>query len=109
MDTCLAATGGVHDATDAVKAIMAGAHVVQMVSAVLDRGPAYLSRVIQELGRWLEEHEYESLAQMRGSMSIDRCPDPAGYERVHYLRILQSWRAPATRALPLRPGEADSR
>ena len=87
----LAVTGGVHSALDAVKAVMAGAHAVQMVSALLQRGPAYLRQVRDDLERWLEEHEYESLEQMRGSMSLARCDDPRAYERANYMKVLQSW------------------
>ena len=77
----LAVTGGVHTGLDTVKAVMAGAHAVQMVSALLRRGLAYLRQVRDRLARWLEEHEYESLGQMRGSMSLERCPNPRAYER----------------------------
>ena len=88
----LAVTGGVHGPVDAVKAIMAGADAVQVVSALLQQGPEYLSALRQGLAEWLEEHEYESLGQMRGSMSLARCPDPHAYERANYMHILQSWR-----------------
>lgn len=88
----LACTGGVHSATDAVKAVMVGADAVQMVSALLQRGPAYLRTVREGMAHWLEEHGYESLAQMRGSMSLSRCADPKAYERANYMRILQSVR-----------------
>jgi dihydroorotate dehydrogenase (fumarate) len=91
----LAVTGGVHTAVDAVKAIMCGAHAVQMVSALLHRGPAYLATVRREFEEWLEEHEWSSLEQMRGNMSLARCPDPAVYERANYMLILQSWRLTA--------------
>ena len=87
----LAATGGVHTAVDALKAIMAGAHGVQMVSALLRHGPAHLRMVVADLRRWLEEHEYVSLRQAIGSMSLARCPDPMAYERANYVQILQSW------------------
>jgi dihydroorotate dehydrogenase (fumarate) len=89
--TSLAATGGVHSATDAIKAVMAGADAVQIVSALLQRGPAYLKEVREGMAHWLEEHSYESLAQMRGSMSLARCADPKAYERANYMRLLQSW------------------
>jgi dihydroorotate dehydrogenase (fumarate) len=85
----LGVTGGVHTATDAVKAIMAGAHAVQMVSALYKHKPEYLGTVKAELVRWLEEHEYESVAQMRGSMSIEHSPNTAALERVNYIRVLQ--------------------
>jgi dihydroorotate dehydrogenase (fumarate) len=89
----LAATGGVHTATDVVKAVMAGAHATQMVSALLQHGPGYLRRVRDDLARWLEEHEFESLRQMQGSMSLLRCGDPGAYQRANYIRLLQSWDA----------------
>ena len=87
----LAVTGGVHTPVDAIKAIMCGAQVVQMVSALLKNGPEHLKAVRQGLEFWLVEHEYESLNQMLGSMSLDRCPDPAGFERANYMHILKSW------------------
>lgn len=88
----LAASGGVTTANDAVKAIMAGADAVQMVSALLMHGPEYLGRVKQAMAAWMDDHEYESLEQMRGSMSRLRCPDPTAYDRANYMRTLQSWR-----------------
>ena len=88
----LAVTGGVHNALDAVKSVMAGAHAVQMVSALLRRGPETLARVRTELARWLEEHGYESVRQMQGSMSYARGGNPSALERSNYMRILQSWR-----------------
>ncbi len=89
----LALTGGVHQTVDAVKAIMSGADAVQMVSALLQKGPAALEEVRLGLQRWLEEHEYDSLDQMRGSMSLASCPDPHAYERANYIRVLQGWRS----------------
>jgi dihydroorotate dehydrogenase (fumarate) len=89
----LAATGGVHTAVDAVKAVMAGAHATQMVSALLQHGPGYLGQVRDHLARWLEEHEFESLRQMQGSMNLLRCQDPGAYQRANYIRLLQSWNA----------------
>jgi dihydroorotate dehydrogenase (fumarate) len=88
----LAVSGGVHTAADAVKAIMTGAHVVQMVSALLRNGPSHLKAVRAETLAWMEAHEYESLAQMRGSMNLLACPDPHVYERANYMLMLQSWR-----------------
>jgi dihydroorotate dehydrogenase (fumarate) len=89
----MAASGGVHTAIDAIKSIMAGASACQMVSALLRRGPEYLKVVLEELIRWLEEHEYESLAQMQGSLSLQRVPNPSAYERANYAKILQTWEA----------------
>ena len=88
----LAVSGGVHSGLDAVKSVMAGASVVQVVSALLKRGPEYLKIIRSEMEHWMEEHEYASLAQMRGSMSLAKCPDPNAFSRANYMRILQSWR-----------------
>lgn len=89
----LAVTGGVHTSLDAIKAVMAGAHAIQMVSALLRRGPEHLRRVREEMAQWLEEHGYESLRQMQGSMSLARSGNPAALERSNYMRVLQSWRS----------------
>jgi dihydroorotate dehydrogenase (fumarate) len=91
--TSLAVTGGVHTYLDAIKSVMAGAQAVQMVSALLERGPEYLRSVREQTVAWMEEHEYVSLQQMQGSMSLQRSPDPAAFERANYMRVLQSWRA----------------
>jgi len=91
VDTSYAATGGIHSAQDAVRAIMAGAHTVQMVSALLQNGTDHLATVLADLSQWLEEHEYESVAQMRGTMNLKHCPDATAFERANYLRILKSW------------------
>ena len=90
----LAASGGVHTAADAIKAIMAGAHAVQLVSVLLQHGPERLLVLRRELERWMEDREYASITQMRASMSLDRCPDPAAFERGNYVRLLQTWRPP---------------
>jgi len=86
----LAVTGGVHTVLDVIQVVMAGAHAVQMVSALLRHGPEYLAVVRRELGQWLEEYQYGSLREMRGSMSMRRCPDPQAYERANYMLMLQS-------------------
>jgi dihydroorotate dehydrogenase (fumarate) len=88
----LALSGGVHTVNDVVQAVMSGAHAVQVVSALLKFGPGYLGTLRQGLTRWMEEHEYESLRQMQGSMSLEACPDPRVYERANYMLTLQSWR-----------------
>jgi dihydroorotate dehydrogenase (fumarate) len=93
VDLKLAVTGGVHTADDAIKAIMAGADVVQVVSALLQRGPEYLGQLQRAVELWLEEREYDSLAQARGSMSLGRVAEPEAYERANYLKILQGYRA----------------
>ena len=70
---------------------MAGAHAVQSVSSLLLHGPAHLSKLIEGLRTWMERHEYESIDELRGSMNLARCPDPAAYERANYIHLLQSW------------------
>jgi dihydroorotate dehydrogenase (fumarate) len=92
VDLSLAASGGVHSAEDAIKALMAGADVVQLVSVLLQHGPERLAVILDGLKRWMIEHEYESIDQMRGSMSLDRCPDPAAFERGNYIKLLQTWK-----------------
>lgn len=87
----LAVSGGVHTPLDAIKAIMAGAHAVQMVSALLSRGAGEIAKVRDGVAAWLDEHEYESLRQMQGSMSLERSPNPGAYERANYMRILAAW------------------
>jgi len=87
----LAVTGGVHTGLDALKAVMTGAHAVQIVSALLRQGPDHLRAVRQELSTWLEEHEYDSLRQAQGSLNLLACPDPGVYERANYMLMLQSW------------------
>jgi dihydroorotate dehydrogenase (fumarate) len=88
----LAVSGGVHTLLDVVQSVMTGAHAVQLVSCLLKRGPSYLATLKGELAQWLEEHEYDSLRQMQGSMNLEACPDPAVYERANYMLMLQSWR-----------------
>lgn len=85
----LAVTGGVHTALDVIKATMAGAHVTQMVSAIIGNGPRHLRAVRSELAAWMEENEWESLEQMRGNMSFGRIPDPAAYERANFRMMLR--------------------
>jgi dihydroorotate dehydrogenase (fumarate) len=87
----LAASGGVHAPLDAVKAIMAGATVVQVVSALLKHGPSYLRFLLDGLQSFLIEEDYPSLQAMRGNMNHARSPDPGAYERSDYIQLLSSW------------------
>lgn len=91
VESDLAVSGGVHHATDAVKAIMCGASAVQVVSELLHNGVPRLTQLRAELDAWLEEHEYASVEQMRGSMDIARCPNPGAHLRAQYVRLLQTW------------------
>lgn len=82
-------TGGVHAGLDVVKATMAGAHGTQMVSALLRHGPDHLRTVRREVESWMQEHEWSSLGEMRGNMSLERIPDPAAYERANFRMALR--------------------
>lgn len=88
----LAVSGGIHCGLDAVKAVMCGAHAVQMVSALLRRGPEFLRDVRAEMVAWMEKHDHVSLAQLRGTMNLLKCPYAKAYERANYARVLQYWR-----------------
>jgi dihydroorotate dehydrogenase (fumarate) len=92
VEASLAATGGIRDGLDTLKALMAGASAVQVVSVLLTRGPDYLAQIRRDLAHWLEQHEYESVRQVQGCVSLSRNPHAEAFERGNYLRILQSWR-----------------
>ncbi len=87
----LALTGGVHTATDVVKAMMAGAKVAMMTSALLRKGISYLDTLVTELLVWLGDHEYDSIRQMQGSMSRNSVPQPQAFERANYMKVLSSY------------------
>jgi dihydroorotate dehydrogenase (fumarate) len=87
----LAVSGGVHDTLDAVKALMAGASAVQLVSELLKQGPERITQIRRALSTWLDEHEYDSLKQLIGNMNLKHVPDPSGYERANYVKLLQGW------------------
>lgn len=106
----LAVTGGVHAPVDAIKAVMAGADAVPIVSALLRNGPDHRRAVRQGMEAWLEDHEYGSLRQMRGSMALRACPDPAAFERANYMPVLLGWlgrpRTPASSRRSRWPGSS---
>lgn len=87
----LAVTGGVHSASDVLKSMMAGAKIAMMTSALLHHGIEYAAHVLEEMKRWMEEHEYESIRQMCGSMSYRSASDPGAYVRTNYMRVLSSY------------------
>jgi dihydroorotate dehydrogenase (fumarate) len=91
VELSLAATGGAHNAVDVIKAVMAGAHAVQMVSALLIHGPEHITRTLEAIDFWLSEHEYESLRQMQGSMNMSKVPEPDKLTRANYMKMLDSW------------------
>jgi dihydroorotate dehydrogenase (fumarate) len=87
----LAASSGVHELTDVVKVLLAGADVTMLASALLESGPERLRELTAGLRDWLEEREYESVAQLRGSVSQQAVADPTEYERGNYVKTLRSW------------------
>ncbi len=88
----LAATSGIHTAQDVLKMLMAGADVTMMCSALLKHGPSRISEVLQEVEKWMMDHEYLSIGQMKGSMSQKSVADPAAFERANYMKALGSYR-----------------
>lgn len=89
----LAATTGVHSPVEAIKYVMAGADVVMSTSAVLQQGPAFLTRLVADVSGWMERKGYASVAQMRGSMSQQSIPDSTAFVRGNYIRVLESYKA----------------
>ncbi len=87
----LAVTGGVHTGLDVLKSMMAGARVAMMTSALLKNGIGHLAAVHAELLKWMEEHEYESIQQMQGSMSQRAVADPSAFQRANYVKVLSSY------------------
>lgn len=87
----LAVSGGVHGATDAAKAVLCGAHAIQVVSALLQRGPDHLRTLRGDLERWLERHGYDSLGQLVGRLALLSCPDASAHERASYMLVLQGY------------------
>ncbi len=90
----LAATSGIHTADDAIKMLLAGADVTHMCSALLHHGPAHLGKVLQGIEQWMEEKEYASVAQLKGSVSHDKSTDPSAFERSNYIKVLGSFDSP---------------
>ena len=89
----LACTGGVHSGLDAAKAVLSGAHVVQLASVLLERGPQHVAVLRDELAGWLDSKGYTSSAEARGVLDARSAPDPHAWERLNYTRMLDGWRA----------------
>jgi dihydroorotate dehydrogenase (fumarate) len=89
----LAVTGGIATPNDGIKALLAGADVVQLVSALLMHGPGFVSAMREGLERWMDWHKLPSLAEVRGRVSLANTASPAAFERANYIRALQSWKA----------------
>jgi len=88
LSASLAATGGIHRASDALKMLMAGADITQLCSVLLRRGIGHIHTLESEISEWLEKHEYDSVEQLKGSLSQKHCPDPSAFERAQYMRAL---------------------
>lgn len=92
VETYIAITGGVHDSTDVLKCMMAGAHVAMMTSALLKYGIEHIGVVLAGMEAWMDEHDYTSIKQMRGSMSLVNIEDPTAFLRGNYLKMLGSYK-----------------
>jgi dihydroorotate dehydrogenase (fumarate) len=90
--TSLAGTSGIHTASDVIKMVMAGADVTMMCSALLQHGPKHVTTVLEDLNKWMVEHEYLSVEQMKGSMSQASVADPAAFERANYMKALNRFK-----------------
>lgn len=103
VDASLAATSGAHTATEVLKGVAAGASAVMMASALLRNGPAHVASVVAGVEEWLDRNEYESVEQMKGSLSQLSCPDPSAFERAHYMQGIESYRPtqPPARERPI--------
>jgi dihydroorotate dehydrogenase (fumarate) len=105
-DVDLALTTGVHTAEDVLKGLMAGASVTMLASELLRNGIGRLREILVDLERWLTEYEYESIEQLKGSLSQINCAEPAAFERANYMRVLSSfapdylWRTGALGVVP---------
>ena len=89
----LAATSGIHNAQDVLKTLMAGAKVTMLCSVLFKQGIDQIRVIEREMRAWMEQHEYESVQQMQGSLSQKKCPDPSAFERAQYMRALRSFKA----------------
>jgi dihydroorotate dehydrogenase (fumarate) len=92
----LAATSGIHRASDALKMLMVGADVTMLCSTVIRHGIPQIAMIERDLTDWLEEHEYESVKQLKGSLSQKNCAEPAAFERAQYLKALTGYTMPRT-------------
>ena len=90
----LAATSGIHRGTDALKMLMAGADVTMLCSVLIRHGVKQIGVIERDLVAWMEEHEYESVEQLKGSLSQKNCPNPSEFERAQYMRAISRMPAP---------------
>lgn len=92
VDCSMAFTTGIHSAKDVIKAVMVGADVTNVCSVLLKKGPGRIKKLLKGVTAWMEEHEYESVEQMKGSMSHKSVPEPAAFERANYMKVLNSYK-----------------
>ncbi|MEA1917973.1 MAG: dihydroorotate dehydrogenase-like protein [Campylobacterota bacterium] len=92
LDTSLCASTGVQTHEDILKAIMSGADATQMVTVLMEKGASQIEEILQNLVKWMEEKEYDSIEQMKGSISLQHTSNPAAYQRTSYMRILTDYR-----------------
>ena len=90
----LAATGGVETGREVIKYVMAGADAVMTTSALLRNGVGHMQTLINQTKEWMERRNYDSIAQMKGSMSQLKVADPSAFERANYIKVLQSYKSP---------------
>lgn len=95
VDLSLAVTGGMHNVDDVLKALLAGADVTHLCSELLTNGAGRITDILNQLSAWIDEHEYESVNQLKGSISQQHAQDPAAYERANYLEVIDSYSPPA--------------
>ncbi|HWX20564.1 MAG TPA: dihydroorotate dehydrogenase-like protein [Candidatus Binatia bacterium] len=91
LDATLAATSGIHRASDVLKMLMAGADVTMLCSALIRHGVRQIGVVERDLVAWMEEHEYQSVTQLKGSLSQKNCADPSAFERAQYMRAISQF------------------
>jgi dihydroorotate dehydrogenase (fumarate) len=92
LKSSLAASGGIHQGEDALKVLMAGADVSMLCSTLLKNGIEHLHKVEEDMVKWMVDHEYESVQQMKGSLSQAKCPNPSAFERAQYIQTLKSFK-----------------
>jgi dihydroorotate dehydrogenase (fumarate) len=91
VEASLAATGGAHTSEDVLKLLLAGADCVMIASSLLRKGPQHVDTLVRGVQAWMSEREYESVKQMKGSLSQQSCPDPDAFERANYMKALKSY------------------
>jgi len=93
----LAATSGIHRATDVLKMLMAGADATMLCSALIRHGVRQIGVIERDMIAWMEDHEYESVTQLKGSLSQKNCPDASAFERAQYMRAISQYAAPESK------------